>query len=276
MVCFDSSLPVIVAVLLMSMTMTIQATADIKCPEMKFLNDKNDVIHTKVETNITFSVRFDNCSTDDILIVKISEKMTEKCKIVYNRSVCLVSELSSSCSCTPVTGLTTFVARRNETGNITYTWSWRLHGSEEYFRNITVVFSDYDTTDHSSSDYVFIIIIVGSTGGSLTVIIVVTIILVICRKRVKETFTLPIPFPDWSDDCRAHDQDRKEQLERRYQEIINDAPGHPSFEKEGRDPESTHSMSQDRPDLVRQSSGSLYGQVYDVFLGETATDGAAY
>lgn len=110
-------------------------------PEVKFLNAKNDVIHTKVETNITFSVRFDNCSSDDILIVKISEKMKERCKIVYNRSVCLVSESSSSCSCTPVTGLITFVTRSNETGNITYTWSWRLHESEEYFRNITVVFS---------------------------------------------------------------------------------------------------------------------------------------
>lgn len=47
---------------------------------------------------------------------------------------------------------------------------------------------------------------------------------------VQETFTLPIPFPDWSDDSGAHDQDRKEQLERRYQAIINDAPGHQSFE----------------------------------------------
>lgn len=44
-----------------------------------------------------------------------------------------------------------------------------------------------------------------------------------------------------------------------------------SSPEEGRDPAVTHSMSQDRADLVRQSSGSLYGQVYDVFLGETAT-----
>lgn len=44
-----------------------------------------------------------------------------------------------------------------------------------------------------------------------------------------------------------------------------------SSPEEGHDPAVTHSMSQDRADLVRQSSGSLYGQVYDVFLGETAT-----
>ncbi|XP_025102644.1 uncharacterized protein LOC112569151 [Pomacea canaliculata] len=286
MLCFAWPLLVIVIMTLMSAA-TMQLTSDNNCTQLEFLNVKDDIIHTTVgrDINIAFSLRFENCSTTDRLVVTISKKSkssplpTVECKIIYNQSTCTVSKSSPACNCKSATAPATFTTKANGTGNLTYVWTLRHNTSEDNERTVTVVVSGDDSMKFS-----FNMIILGSIVGSLAVITVASVLCVVFyKKRDKKTFELLPRAPRGSGVARNPSGQGQAILSKRQHsmgqyEEVHDSLFHQRSEdnvyysrSRPRRDTSRHNMSQDRADLLQQSSGSIYGQVYDDLMLRTFT-----